>query len=252
MGQTSSKGEQGVGIVEAELDNSKKLVFTKTDGTKTSPLSVQGPQGPEGAVNWTGFSLENQSSLASYLVEHYSSNLKGPTGEKGEKGEKGEQGIPGTGTACIDNVCTLSGTQLAIGNAVFKNGQIVRGNTFPATEDPGIYNSSGLWARISSPGGGVAIYTKSNSTGTAVTGGGHSLLVDSSGNTGVIGNLQVEGNTTLNGNTIFGKGANCAAMQASLTTPGQLIMGGAVDNASETAFYVAGMNQNGSTYCRKI
>jgi hypothetical protein len=94
------------------------IVSMGQTSSSQGPEGPQGPQGPPGekgdtgSVDWTGFSVTNKEALASYLVGNYAANLKGPIGDKGDKGDTGEQGIPGTGTVCVDNICTANGTTL--------------------------------------------------------------------------------------------------------------------------------------------
>ena len=83
---------------------------------------------------------------------------------------------------------------------------------------------------------------------------GNVLQIQANGDTNIDGNLNTTGDIK-NGNRylrISGGGANCREMQSSLSKPGDLIFAGDVEDPLGGRFWVAGMNANGSTYCRKI
>jgi hypothetical protein len=102
-------------------------------------------------------------------------------------------------------------------------------------------------------------YAEAGKIGYGTFDNGGSLNVVGAGKAGelqvkVFDDLTVVRNATVNGGIKaggFGVGANCTEMVKTLQ-PGQVNFGGDMDNAASNAFYVAGKNANGSTWCRKF
>jgi hypothetical protein len=182
------------------------------------PLGPLGPQGPIGPIGPIG--------------------PQGKIGPIGLTGAIGPIGLTGPAGANGTNAWTApiwkNDLKLNFSNAW-------QGSTDPVNDVSEISNDTGNYKQL------MIIGNKSGDSKTRTVGIWDRLNVN--GTLNANGNVNVSGQLNANGNIVFGAGANCNAMKASLSNPGQIIMGAQVDNPSNDTVYIAGMNQNKTTFC---